>query len=229
VHQVVMGEVLMEVWVDYREGEGFMEILRPASRELIYYISRLGIVLPEGFRTEINLEATRWIGEAAAALKSGYIITIDYGYTSEQLYADSRRRGTLLCYNKHTVNEDYYDHIGEQDITSHVNFSALSDWGREYGLKNIGLLTQAAYLLKGGLEEFLNRERLATGFNFRKEAFIKQKLLISMGDRFKVLIQQKGRMKRMPGVIRAKDGRMGRMPGIMGHLRRLAPGILSSF
>jgi SAM-dependent MidA family methyltransferase len=209
VHQVVMRESLMEVWVDYSEAEGFVELLRPATVDLMSYVSRLGIGLPDGFRTEINLEAIRWMGEVASALERGYVITIDYGCTSEQLYADKRRRGTLMCYNKHTVNEDYYDHIGEQDITSHVNFSALSEWGGEYGLQDIGLLSQAAFLLKGGLEDFMKRERLLSGFDLQKEIFLKRKLLISMGDRFKVLFQQKGGMSRLPGVLSPAPAMMG--------------------
>lgn len=202
VHPVVMDEQLMEVWVDYRDGEGFVEALRPASEDLKAYLDRLEIVLPKGFRTEINLEAENWIREIAAVLERGYVVTIDYGYTSEQLYADARRQGTLMCYDKHQVHDDYFAHIGGQDITAHVNFSALSESGHRQGLKTLGLLSQAVFLLKGGLEIFLEEERQKGGFDFRREAFIKQQFLVSsMADRYKVLIQQKGEIKWLPTFV----------------------------
>lgn len=196
VHPVVMDEQLMEVWVDYREGDGFVEALRPASEDLKAYLDRLEINLPRGFRTEINLEAENWIREISSILERGYVVTIDYGYTSDQLYADTHRQGTLMA------KDDYFTHIGGQDITAHVNFSALSESGHRQGLKTLGLLSQAVFLLKGGLEVFLEEERQKGGFDFRREAFIKQQFLVSsMADRYKVLVQQKGEIKWLPTLV----------------------------
>ncbi len=73
--------------------------------------------------------STPGIEEIAAALNSAYVLTIDYGNRSEQLYIPSKSQGTLLCYHKHSINDAVYENIGEQDITAHVNFSALSHWG----------------------------------------------------------------------------------------------------
>jgi len=109
IHKVVMQDELMEIFVDYKDG--FIEIIKPAAKELINYLDELNIVLPEGFRTEINLEATRWIREIAERLKKGYVITVDYGHTSSELYSDRRSKGTLLCYHKHTIN-----HSGGQNM-----------------------------------------------------------------------------------------------------------------
>ena len=127
VHQVVMEEELMEVFVTY-DGR-FTEVLRPAPQQLKDYLQQLGIVLPEGSRMEINLEATSWIGEVAAALQKGFVVTIDYGNSSSALYTNNT--STLACFHKHTISTCPYDRIGEQDITSHVNFSALDHWGRQ--------------------------------------------------------------------------------------------------
>ncbi|HEY9206586.1 MAG TPA: SAM-dependent methyltransferase, partial [Candidatus Methanoperedens sp.] len=104
VHQVVMGEKLMEIFVDY--DDGFFEALKPASTELNNYLSELGVVLPEGYRTEINLDAIKWIEDIGATLKKGFVITIDYGYPSYELYQEYRNRGTLMCYFRHTANEN---------------------------------------------------------------------------------------------------------------------------
>lgn len=196
VHRVVMEEELMEVFVDHKNG--FAELLRPAGQELKDYLAELNVVLPKGFRTEINLEATAWIKEIAACLEEGYVMTIDYGYPSAELYRESRSQGTLMCYNKHTVNDCPYNHIGEQDITAHVNFSALDHWAAKYGLHSCGLTDQAHFLLGLGLSEYLYRIRMqqpASELNSRREVLVNHNLLFDMGTKFKVLIQQKG----MPG------------------------------
>jgi SAM-dependent MidA family methyltransferase len=192
VHQVLMEDRLMEVFVDY--DNGFVERMRPAGKELTDYFGELDVVLPTGFRTEINLEATEWIGKIGSSLRKGYVITIDYGYPSAELYREYRREGTLICYNKHTINEDPYSSLGEQDITSHVNFSALSLWGLKNGLEACGLVDQARFLMGLGIDEYLGslrRAKHSKGNISTEEEFIKKTLIIEMGGKFKVLIQKK--------------------------------------
>lgn len=184
VHVVVVDDKLMEVFVDYKDG--FVEVLKPASKQLKDYFNELGITLPRGFRTEINLEAIKYINEVGKALRKGFIITIDYGYHSEELYQEYRCSGTLMCYYKHTANDNPYQHIGEQDITSHVNFSALIHWGRKAGLELCGFVNQMHFLLGLGIEEYIKSEK-----NPMKILQIKT-LLIEMGEIYKVLIQSKG-------------------------------------
>jgi SAM-dependent MidA family methyltransferase len=193
VHQVVMEDELMEVFVDYKDG--FVELLRPAAKELKNYLDELNVVLPKGFRTEINLQATQWINEIAFSLKKGYVITIDYGYPSSSLYSKQKSCGTVVCYNKHTVNTDPYCYIGEQDITSHVNFSALCHWGTKNGLACYGLTNQADFLLSLGFKEHL-RESVVSDSDpiiaMRKEIFLTHTLIMDLGMKLKVLIQHKG-------------------------------------
>ena len=193
VHQVVMEDELMEVFVDYEND--FVELLQPAKKTLKDYMTELDVVLPKGFRTEINLEATEWIKEIAVSLKKGYVLTIDYGYLSSELYKDYRRRGTLICYNKHKINDDPYRDIGEQDITSHVNFSALQHWGLKNGLDCCGFTDQAHFLLALGFKDYL-RKANEQGQDIiqmvKKESFLTHTLLVDMGSKYKVLIQQKG-------------------------------------
>jgi len=83
VHQVIMQDELMEILVDYTDGV-FVERLVPASIPLKDYFSELNISLPKGFRTEVNLDAKKWLREVASLLQSGYVITIDYGGTSSE-------------------------------------------------------------------------------------------------------------------------------------------------
>jgi len=151
--------------------------------------------LPKGFRTEINLEAIGWVKEIATSLKKGYVITIDYGYPSSGLYSGSRSCGTLVCYHKHTINDYPYHHIGQQDITSHVNFSALCHWGIMNGLTCCGLRNQAQFLLALGIKDHF-RKTPSQGKDIaqlaRQEAQLTHLLLVDMGMKYKVLIQSKG-------------------------------------
>lgn len=194
VHQVVMEDELMEVFVDYHNE--FVEVLKPAKPELSNYFTELNIALPKGYRTEINLEAINWLKEISSSLEKGYIITIDYGDTSDKLYSENRRNGTLLSFNKHTINENFYTNIGEQDITSHVNFSALNHWGLKNGLTFCGITNQAGFLLRLGFKNYLqnnlmlepNQDMLSL---LKKENFISQKLIFEMGLKIQVLIQGK--------------------------------------
>lgn len=197
VHQVVMQKELMEVSVDYQDA--FVEKLHPARDEIREYLLELNIELPEGFRTEVNLQALDWISDVATALHEGYVLTIDYGYRSEELYKRYRSQGTLVCYYKHAVNDLLYENIGRQDITSHVNFSALEHWGAKSGLTNCGFTDQCHFLLPLGIKEYITRcmSREADVVKAAKKAsFLSHTLLMDMGSKFKVLIQKKGSCER---------------------------------
>jgi SAM-dependent MidA family methyltransferase len=192
IHQVVMKEQLMEVYVDYTNG--FVEILKPAHHELIDYFKTLNVTLPKEYKTEVNLESISWIKDIAQSLNKGYVITIDYGAESSQLYSKNRSCGTLLCYHKHCKNENPYASIGAQDITSHTNFSALSHWGMQYGLDFCGITEQTSFLLALGIKEYQNKTFLQNPGNSIlaiQESIINFRLLMDMGMKFKVLIQEK--------------------------------------
>lgn len=191
VHQVVMEDELMEVFVDVDHRDRFVEILMPAGQSLKDYFSELGAALPRGYRTEINLEAVKWMQDAGTSLKRGFVITIDYGYPSSELYQTYRDRGTLMCYYRHTASESPYMHIGDQDITSHVNFSALSHWGRKYGLETCGLTDQVHFLMGLGIEEYLKDLRDKDPKDYLKRMLQVKTLMMQMGETFKILIQKK--------------------------------------
>jgi SAM-dependent MidA family methyltransferase len=197
VHQVVMLEELMEVCVAY-DG-GFVETLRPAADPLKDYLGQLGVDLPRGYRAEINLEATEWIMEVSRALHQGFVMTIDYGYASSALY--SKRTGTLACYHQHQVTHCPYELVGEQDITTHVNFSALDYWGRQGGLECCGFTSQTHFLQALGLTRHLRKweEEAAmdqggapTDPERRQQQLVQLRTLLEMGHQFKVLVQRKG-------------------------------------
>lgn len=190
VHRVVgTKEGLDEIYLDV-DGDRFVDSTGPASApELEAYFDGLKIRLSEGQRAEVNLEAGRWIREVGIAMDRGFVITIDYGHPASALFAPHRKKGSLLCYYRHTVNEDPCSRIGEQDITSHVDFTRLALAGAEAGLSVTGFTNQLNFLMSLGIAEETMRLDPES-----PEMFSVKRLLAreSMGGVFKVLIQHKG-------------------------------------
>ncbi|TKK68960.1 hypothetical protein FC093_09710 [Ilyomonas limi] len=193
VHQVIMEDELMEVFVDYLDG--FIEVLKPASTALKNYLEELNVKLPKGFRTEINLQATEWITTVANALQKGFVLTIDYGYSSAEFYQPKRSQGSIVCYYKHEINDKVYSNIGKQDITAHVNFSALNQWGTKNGLTCTGFTNQANFLRTLGLVHYLRAMEESRDYNAaekQKNLQFVSTLMLDMGSKFKILVQHKG-------------------------------------
>jgi SAM-dependent MidA family methyltransferase len=138
--------------------------------------------LPEGYRSEFNLRALDWLEDVARRLQRGYVLTIDYGFEREEYFAPHHKDGHLQCYYRHTKSGNPYEHIGEQDITAHVEFTSLIEHGKKLGLEPVLFTTQERYLMKIGEAEILQTPD-------RKPAH--QLLHSTMGRAFKVLIQRK--------------------------------------
>jgi SAM-dependent MidA family methyltransferase len=187
-----MQDELMEVFVDFKEN--FIEVLRPASEDLKNYLSEQNIILPVNYQTEINLQAIEWIRQIAGGLKTGFVITVDYGFGARDLYGPGRHSGTLACYKDQMNTGSPYCNIGSQDITAHVNFSALDVWGRKYGLECAGFTTQGHFLRSLGLLDLLRNSGLKMDSAETRDYLLQiNTLLLNMGNRFKVLIQSKGK------------------------------------
>lgn len=191
VHLVEMTEDgLREVYLGW--DEGFVEILsEPSTTELTAYFEELGVRLPVGFRAEVNLKARTWLKDVASRLLKGFLMTIDYGYPSHELYQDYRRRGTLMAYEHHQAVEDIYTRVGQRDLTAHVNFSALARWGEDFGFSVTGFTDQSHFLMSLGILETLSDGDTPEEIKVRLNA---KSLLLpgGMGEIFKVLIQHKG-------------------------------------
>lgn len=189
---------LQELYVGLSGGEGdntFTMLPGPLSTpELAEYFSMQNVQLEEGQRAEVNLQAREWLAEVTAHLQRGYLITIDYGATSEELYAPFRYDGTLRCFYKHQLVDNPLANPGGQDITAHVNFSTLITWGEQLGLQKKELFTQPQFLLNLGILDILKKQPDYTqNLEFSKiTSAIKQLVLPGgMGAIFKVLVQEK--------------------------------------
>jgi SAM-dependent MidA family methyltransferase len=155
------GQQLKEVYLGVQDRQ-LTEIIDDISTEkLTQYFERVGVDLsqqqyPEGYRTEVNLQALDWLETVAKKLKRGYLLTIDYGYSAEKYYLPSRNQGTLQCYYQHRRHDNPYANLGYQDITTHVNFTALELYGELYNLHKIGFTQQGLFLMALGLGDRLN-------------------------------------------------------------------------
>ena len=196
VHRVVMdGGALREMCVGWEDGR-LVEVRAPLSTCAISeYFAAQGVELREGQQAEAGLEACEWIEEIGRRLQRGFVLTIDYGREAPELYNERHMRGTLLAYRQHCASEDFYASPGEQDLTAHVNFTALEMWGKRTGLERLGLVSQAQFLMAlgraNGFADLYDEEQSETE---KIRARLKLKTLIfpeGMGETFRVLIQGK--------------------------------------
>ena len=116
-----------------------------------------GVSLRDGDVIEISPAAEAWFAGVARGLERGYALVIDYGYEAAELYRGHRLAGTLRAYAQHTVSDDLFRWPGEQDLTAHVDFTALRRAGEVAGLTFAGMTNQGAFLASLGLGELLVR------------------------------------------------------------------------
>ncbi len=193
VHRVSMvNKRLHEVFVDYQDGQFCERLGEPSSPDILAYIESYAggndRTWPESYRTEVHLESVRWMADVAHVLQRGFVLTIDYGHTASDYYDVSRNDGTLLCYHKHSASSNPYVRVGEQDLTAHVNFSALASQGIHVGLSVTGFTNLMHFLLGLGADRMLadvdpESEEMQSAIQFLRPH--------SMGQTFKILVQHK--------------------------------------
>ncbi|XGV95629.1 MAG: class I SAM-dependent methyltransferase [Leptolyngbya sp. BL-A-14] len=210
VHQITLtAGKLQEIYVTLAQAgteevqfeEAIGELSTP---QLAQYFDLVGIQLnaatyPNHYRSEVNLAALEWMRNVAHRLQRGYVLTIDYGYTSERYYSPTRSQGTLQCYYQHTHHSNPYINVGRQDITAHVDFTALIRQGEASGLTTIGFTQQSLFLMALGLGDRMVALSQSTATSPQEiQSLLHQRnalhLLINpMGlGNFGVLVQAKG-------------------------------------
>ena len=196
-HRVVMEKgALQEIFVSCEHGK-FVDVVAPISTCAINeYFATQGVTLHEAQHAEAGLEVCDWIIEVGRRIERGFVLTIDYGHRAAELFDERHMRGTLLAYKGHRVSEDFYASPGEQDLTAHVNFTALETWGKRSGLETSEFTSQSAFLLAlGQANEFADLYDPGQTEAEQVHARLQLKTLIhpeGMGERFQVLVQRKG-------------------------------------
>lgn len=157
VHRVVSrAGVLREVLVGV-DDHTFVDLeAAPSTPALAARLESEGIHLAEGQRAEICLAVNDWIADVTSDLDRGIALFIDYGYPAVELYDPVRRPdGTLRAYLRHRVHDDPYIHVGRQDLTAHVDVTAVERAATAVGLAHLGTTTQAEFLVGLGTEDLL--------------------------------------------------------------------------
>ncbi|MCX5721678.1 MAG: SAM-dependent methyltransferase [Nitrospirae bacterium] len=190
VHRIqIAGGQAQELFVDYRNGR-FEECLKPLSTPaLAHYLQRLNQTWPEGYKTELNLLALEWMEQVAQRIDRGFVLTIDYGHTAQDLYGPERKNGTFLCYYQQLTGDVPYERIGQQDMTAHVDFTSLATAGAAAGLNVTGFTNQMSFLMGLGVEEMIGQldpesPEFGAAIHLLKPD--------GMGRTFKILVQHRG-------------------------------------
>jgi SAM-dependent MidA family methyltransferase len=216
------------------DGEALREVLLPLSNPAVgRFLETAGAGPADGQEVDLNLAAPCWLAWALSCLRRGYVLLVDYGHEARELYDPARRRGTLLAYHRHRTSEEFLERPGDQDLTAHVDFTALRRTAEESGARVLGLTTQARFLIALGALEFLEDGPAggATGGDpgaaidrLREREALKEIILPGrMGEKFRVLLIGVGEVGRDlrgldepwaracdPGAAAGAGGRAGR-------------------
>ncbi len=150
--------------------------------------------LPNDYLTEICPAANGLIKSLSHSLKQGVILMLDYGFGAAEYYHPQRNMGTLMCHYQHQAHSNPLIYVGLQDITAHVNFTAIAETGLKNGLSLAGYCNQASFLMNCGMLEILSETSPSDIATYIPLASAAQKLLspAEMGELFKVIAFGKG-------------------------------------
>ncbi|MDH3527086.1 MAG: SAM-dependent methyltransferase [Gammaproteobacteria bacterium] len=145
--------------------------------------------LAAGYVSEINMTLAPWLGSIAALLDQGMVLLADYGYPRHEYYHPQRSAGTLMCHYRHRAHDNPFLWPGLQDITAHVDFTAVAEAGSAAGLDVTGYTTQVHFLLDCGIDRLLSAVGPSDSVDYLKQAQQVKQLLLpgEMGERFKFI------------------------------------------
>jgi SAM-dependent MidA family methyltransferase len=190
---------------ELRVGDDLQELWVPPSAEVLEFLDRYSVHPEAGERVEVPLESNGWMRKIAGLFQKrrGFAMLVDYGYTREQQLA-GRHRDTLMTFREHQASPNPYEAPGEQDITAHVNFTALQKVAQEEGMTTLGFVTQSQLLLGiGERTEFADAFEACVLPQERAKVGLQLRHLISpetMGERFHALVLAKGVEARLSGL-----------------------------
>ncbi len=203
------GEVL-ERGVAVDAAQGFVWEDRPAPPALAAAVAARMPALP-GYVSEINLQGEAWIAAMGGWLERGAALLLDYGFPRSEYYHPQRAGGTLMCHLRHHAHGDPFTAPGLQDITAHVDFTAMADAALEAGMQVLGYTSQARFLMNAGLMDLLAQLDPSDVQQYAQAVAPVQKLLSEseMGELFKVLAVGRGITEPLAGFSRGD--RLGKL------------------
>ena len=179
---------------------------RPAQGELLEAGRRIAhqIEVPKPYVSEVNLLAAPWMRHLVERLAAGAIFVVDYGFPRREYYHAQRASGTLMCHYRHRAHADPFARPGDEDITAHVDFTALAEAAHDAGADALGYTTQAQFLVNCGITDVLAEANAENALHYAPIAAQAQKLLspAEMGELFKVLGVARRLGRPLPGFSR---------------------------
>jgi SAM-dependent MidA family methyltransferase len=173
------------------ENDRLQETWLPPSAEELEYLDRYSVHPEPGERLEVSLPAQHWIAQIAHAIARGFLLIVDYGYTRNEQLA-GHHRGTLMAYRQHSASANPYQAPGEQDLTAHVNFTALAAAAAQAGMQVQSLRTQSQFLMRiGEANQFADAFEDCRFPQERAKVALQLKHLVTpagMGENFQVLL-----------------------------------------
>lgn len=188
-HRVaVRPDGIREMWVEQAADGRFVPVEKLATGPLLTAARQLELP-PDGYETEINLSAQVLVASLAHVLKRGAMLFIDYGFPAREFYHPQRNRGTLMCHYRHHAHDDAFALVGLQDITTHVDFSAVAQAAQQGGAAVLGYTSQAMFLINCGITDLLSATPAVDARAYAPLAAQVQKLTspAEMGELFKVI------------------------------------------
>lgn len=178
-------------WSDRPADAGFEACVRELLAEPI---AQAGDLWPDDYAGEVGEQAVAWVREAGRRLDTGAMLLVDYGFPAREFFHPQRSLGTLMCHYRHHAHGDPFMLPGLQDITVHVDFSAVARGAGEVGLDLLGYTSQARFLLSLGLLERVSRTPVEAGLEYVKQAQAVQSLVseAEMGELFKAIAFGRG-------------------------------------
>ena len=186
------GGAIEEAGVALGAGGAFEWAYRPAAGEVAAAARALD--LPDGYITEIGLVARAFVASLARTIERGVALFVDYGFPRREYYHPQRNRGTLMCHYRHRAHDDPFFLPGLQDITAHVDFTAVAEAARTAGADVLGYATQAQLLVNCGLTEVMSRVPAEDAKRYLPLAAAANKLTSpsEMGELFKAIAFGRG-------------------------------------
>ncbi|GAV12247.1 SAM-dependent methyltransferase [Paenibacillus sp. chi10] len=173
------------------EKEQFMPLWLPATEDILLWLEEHEIQLVDQQIFDAGIAMTAWMTSILSQVGEAEFIFIDYGDGTNELTAAHRMEGTLMCYHRHQAHDNPWIHIGEQDITSMVDFDICQRVAKQVNAAIIGYMTQKSFLLEQGLLNELQQHTNPDPFSAeaRRNRAIRQLLLSDqMSERFHVLL-----------------------------------------
>ncbi len=191
---VAENAALERFYVTWQDEQFAWQVSNEEMAELNTLLEPFLDTLPSGYMSEYNPFLADWMQNIARCLQHGLILLFDYGFPRAEFYHPQRDEGTLMCHYRHHAHSDPLCLVGLQDITAHVDFTAVAETAHDAGLNIAGYTTQASFLLSCGISDLMQQIDPNDTVNWLRQTQQAKKLLLpsEMGELFKVIALTQG-------------------------------------